>query len=57
MPVQRIPRYEMLLKELCKTTPDDHPDHKDLQAALSSIKQAAQGINEAKRTGELKQSQ
>ena len=26
MPVQRIPRYQLLLKELQKRTPADHPD-------------------------------
>lgn len=27
MPVQRIPRYQLLLKELQKRTPEDHPDY------------------------------
>ena len=26
MPVQRIPRYQLLLQELQKRTPADHPD-------------------------------
>ena len=26
MPVQRIPRYSLLLRELVKVTPPDHPD-------------------------------
>jgi hypothetical protein len=28
MPVQRLPRYEMLLKELRKQTPVEHPDYR-----------------------------
>jgi len=27
MPVQRIPRYKLLLTELLKHTPEDHPDY------------------------------
>src|SRR4051794_31581932 len=32
MPVQRIPRYKMLLGELLKYTPDAHPEHNAVQA-------------------------
>lgn len=52
MPVQRIPRYEMLLKELVKCTPADHGDYAALEQALANVKAAAQGINEAKRRAE-----
>ena len=27
MPVQRVPRYIMLLEDLLKHTPEDHSDH------------------------------
>lgn len=31
-PVQRIPRYEMLLKDYLKKLPDKHPDERDAQS-------------------------
>ena len=31
MPVQRVPRYELLLRELIKQTDDDHVDMADLR--------------------------
>jgi hypothetical protein len=27
MPIQRIPRYRLLLEDLVKNTPESHPDH------------------------------
>jgi hypothetical protein len=30
MPIQRIPRYVLLLEDLLKHTPDPHIDHDDL---------------------------
>ena len=29
-PIQRIPRYKLLLDDLKKHTPEKHPDYKDL---------------------------
>ena len=52
MPVQRIPRYPLLLKELLKHTPASHPDHADLVAALAGIAQVAGWVNEFVRKGE-----
>lgn len=40
-PVQRIPRYELLVKDLLKHTPEDHPDHPLLLDAQRNIKQVA----------------
>ena len=37
MPVQRIPRYQLLLKELQKSTPEDHPDYPFISKALECI--------------------
>ena len=34
-PVQRIPRYRLLLEQLLKSTPGDHPDTKLLKDALN----------------------
>jgi hypothetical protein len=36
-PVQRYPRYVLLLRDLLKTTPDFHPDRPFLAAALSGM--------------------
>ena len=53
-PIQRVPRYRMLLEELLKHTPDDHADHSACASALDQIKFVATELNEAKRTAELK---
>ncbi len=37
MPVQRIPRYEMLLRELIRKTPKDHADYAPLNEAYLKI--------------------
>eukprot|EP01051_Picozoa_sp_SAG22_P011905 SAG22_NODE_1186_length_5219_cov_345.307227_4_plen_103_part_00 len=37
-PIQRIPRYEMLLSELLKNTPDGHSDKPSVAAALKSVR-------------------
>ncbi|KAG1681406.1 Rho guanine nucleotide exchange factor 17 [Nymphon striatum] len=54
MPVQRIPRYEMLIKELLKHTQVDHPDHHPLLVALDEVHNLAVKIDhieeEAKKT-------
>ena len=41
MPIQRIPRYRMLVEELIKGTDQSHPDYAQLQKALESIKEVA----------------
>ncbi|KAJ3445160.1 faciogenital dysplasia protein [Anaeramoeba flamelloides] len=50
MPVQRLPRYVMLLQELLKySTPFRHKDYQDLQKSLKSIKGVTDQVNETKR--------
>lgn len=51
-PVQRIPRYNMLLKELVKYTWDDHPDAVNLKKAEQVVANVAEIINEKKREAE-----
>eukprot|EP01102_Stenamoeba_stenopodia_P017514 TRINITY_DN6291_c0_g1_i3.p1 TRINITY_DN6291_c0_g1~~TRINITY_DN6291_c0_g1_i3.p1 ORF type:complete len:784 (+),score=250.28 TRINITY_DN6291_c0_g1_i3:93-2444(+) len=51
-PVQRIPRYNMLLKELVKYTWDNHPDAEDLLQAEQIVAKVAETINEKKREAE-----
>ena len=36
-PVQRLPRYLLILRDLQKCTPEDHPDYPNLKEALSLI--------------------
>jgi len=49
MPIQRVPRYELFLRDLLKRTQEDHPQYKSLTAALEKIKKISQHINESKR--------
>ena len=46
MPIQRIPRYLLLLAELKKHTPLEHPDHAQLTKAEALIGATAKHINE-----------
>ncbi|KAJ8370862.1 hypothetical protein SKAU_G00108900 [Synaphobranchus kaupii] len=46
-PVQRIPRYEMLLKDYLKKLPEDTLDRKDAEKALELISTAANHSNAA----------
>ena len=51
-PVQRIPRYKMLLEDVIKNTPDCHPDKKSLKEALEQIDALAWHINDQLREHE-----
>jgi hypothetical protein len=51
-PVQRIPRYRLLLEDLLRYTLRDHPDYEQLQASLQLIAQVASFINEVVRQDE-----
>ncbi|CAB1442546.1 unnamed protein product [Pleuronectes platessa] len=46
-PVQRIPRYELLLKDYLKKLPDDALDRKDAEKAVELISTAANHSNAA----------
>ncbi len=46
-PVQRIPRYTLLLKELLKHTPNSHPDYNDLALAYEKIMVTANVVNDS----------
>jgi hypothetical protein len=52
MPIQRIPRYQLLLQDLVNSTRRNHKDYKHLRQALEAIIQIAKYINEQKRTYE-----
>ncbi|TRZ02143.1 hypothetical protein DNTS_014238 [Danionella cerebrum] len=51
-PVQRIPRYELLVKDLLKHTTEDHPDRECLLEAQRSLKSLAERINTGRRSAE-----
>ncbi|KAK9958793.1 hypothetical protein ABG768_010894 [Culter alburnus] len=54
-PVQRVPRYEMLLKDYLKKLPQDHIDRRDAEKSLEIISMAATHSNTAiKKTENLK---
>ena len=44
-PVQRIPRYELLIQRLLKHTESSHPDHDLLTTALKEVHELVVKIN------------
>jgi hypothetical protein len=46
-PIQRVPRYRLLLQELIKRSEDSDPDYGNLSKALELIKKTAAHINES----------
>ena len=49
-PVERIPRYVLLLKDIIKKTPEDHPDYPQLvQAEEKMVGVAHSGTKEEER--------
>ncbi|XP_053165770.1 dynamin-binding protein isoform X1 [Hemicordylus capensis] len=52
-PVQRVMRYPLLLIELLSATPESHPDHAPLAAAVLAVKEINGNINEYKRRKDL----
>ena len=51
-PVQRVPRYILLLREILKHTPPAHPDHAGLVQALERAQRVAEMLNSRRRDGE-----
>lgn len=45
MPVQRIPRYRMMIQDIVKKTEESAPSRPDFQAALQIVSGVAEGIN------------
>lgn len=52
MPIQRLPRYVMLLSDLFKNTPQTHADYEPLQGALKKVEGVASYVNTKKREAE-----
>ncbi|PRP81712.1 hypothetical protein PROFUN_10812 [Planoprotostelium fungivorum] len=51
-PVQRLPRYELLLSEMVKNTPQDSADYEQITMALIKIKDVTEFVNNNKRRAE-----
>ena len=51
-PIQRVPRYLLLIKDLKKRTPEENPEFKKLEKALQKLSQIASAINSAVETRE-----
>jgi hypothetical protein len=49
-PIQRIPRYTLLLTDLWNNTPEDHPDFQDLEIAIKLTKEVADHVNKQIKT-------
>ena len=54
MPIQRLPRYQILIDKLLKYTPPNHVDYQNLKKALAAIKTTNRAVNEKRRTTELR---
>ncbi len=54
MPIQRPPRYEMLLSELLRYTADTHPDHNNIKNAHQLVIEINLHVDEKKRLDENK---
>ncbi|KAG7458670.1 hypothetical protein MATL_G00223040 [Megalops atlanticus] len=52
-PVQRVMKYPLLLGELWQATPEDHPDNRPLEEALTAAKIINLNINEFKRRKDI----
>jgi len=44
MPIQRVPRYQLLLSELVKNSEESHPDFEDLSKALALVKNVSSWV-------------
>eukprot|EP00128_Syssomonas_multiformis_P001109 Colp12_sorted_trinity150504_noHs@24625 len=52
MPVQRLPRYALLLQDLHRNTPSSHPDHPHLAKAVEMLRGLMESLNESQRRAE-----
>lgn len=55
MPIQRIPRYKMLLEDLLRNTTPTHTEYNLIEKSLTNISDIAAFVNERKREEENKQ--
>lgn len=50
MPIQRVCRFPLLLKQIAKSTPVSHPDFKKLHLGIFKVDKVVLAVNEGKRT-------
>ncbi|KAH3767673.1 guanine nucleotide exchange factor [Pelomyxa schiedti] len=55
LPIQRIPRYRLLLQDLLRHTPKDHVDYEDLSKAVVKIAGLADWVNQSQHKYERQQ--
>lgn len=53
LPLQRILKYHLLLKEIVKQTPESHPDYNQIVKAYKFMIDLGEYLNEAKRDSEM----
>ncbi|XP_048877640.1 rho guanine nucleotide exchange factor 10-like protein [Brienomyrus brachyistius] len=51
-PIQRFPQFILLLQDMLKNTPKEHPDRLPLQLALTELETLAEKLNEQKRVAD-----
>ena len=51
-PIQRLPRYNLLLSDLLRSTPPDDPEHAELQQAVDMLLHKSEEMNESVRQSE-----
>ena len=55
LPIQRMPRYTLSLKEIIKNTEPNHPDLRDLKRGLELVEETTQLLNERMKEFEARQ--
>lgn len=53
LPMQRILKYHLLLKEVVKQTPESHPDYSAIVKSYKIMIDLGEYLNEAKRDSEM----
>ncbi|XP_065348598.1 intersectin-2 isoform X1 [Cloeon dipterum] len=51
-PMQRITKYPLIIKKILENTPEDHPDHQNLEEAMASAEEFCTLVNEGVRERE-----
>jgi hypothetical protein len=54
MPIQRLPRYELLLSDLLKYTEENNADYNHIKQSLNKVKETTSFLNNLKRAEDSK---
>ena len=52
VPIQRLPRYMLLISSIVKVTKADHPDYQNLNTALGKIREVTDYVNDSIKSNE-----